>query len=231
MNKRFDPFLTYAYLDSQRLKDTFFAPQKKKTPSKEIILITLIATTILTIIFFILEYELIVIPRKNTTFKKNSISLLHSDTVASVTFLEKNNQPRKTRNMPIYITMPLRDETGIRINLAKPINLADHYLFLYLKRQDTPLSMKIVLRDTRFYSNSLQPVQIDAANNHTQSYAEIPVRIKKGHLQNVNLSKINQIHLYFYPHDNRKMNWLFIKDIIIVKKLGGLKHPMIETSK
>ena len=219
MDKRDNPFFSYAYLDSQRLKDTFFSPpkkkRKKKTHKKRLILLGASAVLIFAAaIFFFMKYDFMVIARQIPDQYNSGISLLSKDMLESTICIAKDERLMKKENAFIYLTIP-KERVAISFNLKKPIDLRSNSLFLYLKKSDAPLNIAVVVKDTRFFSNSLNPVVLEVTQNES-SFIKVPINFTGSNLQNTNLYQIKQVILYFYPQDKEKINWTLIKDLILI---------------
>jgi hypothetical protein len=236
MNKKRDDNLlfSYAYLDSQRLKDTFFSPskkKKKKLPPKKNLFVPVGIAILMVLVVFILfaKYEFIVVNRQNIGLEKNTISLLHGDISSGVRFLGKDKHLMKAGSSFIRLIIPAHEKTGLIINLKKPIDVRADSIYLYLKKPDVPLNVGAIIRDNRYFSNSLNPLVVKL-NEKSSSYIKIPLEFKNVFLQNANPSQIEQINLYFYPEDKEKINvdgkstfnesWALIKELVLVKKGG-----------
>jgi hypothetical protein len=218
VDKRDNPFLSYAYLDSQRLRDTFFSAPKKKRKKKphhkRILFLPMIAVVAAGIILFFVKYDFMVVARQNIEPEKNSISLLHSEIFSAINVLGQDKRLVKMEKSFIYLTIPPQEKTTLLINLKKTIDLKSGSLYLYLKKSEAPLKIGITVRDSRFFSNSLNPLTIDVKEENS-SYVKIPIDLKSINLQNTNLYQINQINLYFYPQDKEKEQWILIKDLVL----------------
>lgn len=220
MDKRDNPFFSYAYLDSQRLKDTFFSPPKKrrkKKPSKNN-LIVLSVTTIVALSalsFFFANYDFMVIARQIPDASDKETSLLSTDILESIQCLGDDKRLMKKENSFIYLTVP-KKKIAISLTFKKPVDLHSGSLFLYLKKSDAPLNIGVVVKDTRFFSNSLSPLLIEVTESANSSFIKIPINFTDAKLQNANLYRIKQIMLYFYPGNNEKINWTLIKDLIMI---------------
>ncbi|UCC95008.1 MAG: hypothetical protein JSW40_09425 [Candidatus Omnitrophota bacterium] len=236
MNKRQDLILPYAYLDSQRLKDTFFSLPKKKNFFKKRNLLPL-ATILITLLFFLLiNYDLILIPPLWQPQTDNTISLFHNDVVSSLHFLGIDKRLIKMGNSSIFLSIPFHEKVGVRFDLKKPINLKTNNLFLCLKKTNLPLNMEIIVKDARFFSNSLKPFHVEINQENNSSDIKIPLTFKNASLQNTNLAQINQIKLYFYfPEDEAVSSqliplaarrWVFIKDFVVRKNDHARIHEL-----
>ena len=219
MDKRDNPFFSYAYLDSQRLKDTFFSPpkkkRKKKTHKKKILIISASAALVLgAFLFFFTKYDFMVIARQIPDQINASTSLLSKDMLESTICIAKDEKLMKKENAFIYLTIP-KERVAISFNLKKPVDLRSNSLSLYLKKSDTPLDIEVVVKDTRFFSNSLNPLVIKVAQDG-HSFIKVPISFADSNLQNTNLYQIKQITLYFYPQDKEKINWTLIKDLVLI---------------
>ncbi|MFA5271924.1 MAG: hypothetical protein WC412_06270 [Candidatus Omnitrophota bacterium] len=219
MDKRDNPLFSYAYLDSERLKDTFFSPpkkkRKKKTQKKRFIILSIVALlTITSFALFFARYEFMVIARQNTDLPENGISLLSKNTLEHLTCISKDERLMKKENSFIYLTIP-KEKIAISLDLKKPIDLKTGSLLLYLKKSDTPLNIAVVARDTRFFSNSLSPRVIEVSEK-SDSFIKVPIVFNNSDSQNTNLYQIKQITIYFYPQEKEKINWALIKDLVLI---------------
>jgi len=219
VDKRDNPFFSYAYLDSQRLKDTFFSPpkkkRKKKTHKKKFLIIGVSAILVLAAsLFFFTKYDFMVIARQIPDQLDAGISLLSKDMLDETVCIAKDERLMKKENAFIYLTIP-RERVAISFNLKKPVDLRSNSLSLYLKKSDMPLDIAVVVKDTRFFSNSLNPVVIKVAEGNS-SFIKVPISFAGANLQNTNLYQVKQIILYFYPQNKEKINWTLIKDLVLI---------------
>jgi len=219
VDKRDNPLFSYAYLDSERLKDTFFSPPKKKRKKKIhkkrfLILPAIVLLIIVGFAVFFARYDLMVIARQNTDLTENGTSLLSKNTLEQLKCISKDDRLMKKENSFIYLTIP-KEKIALSFNLKKPIDLKSGSLLLYLKKSDTPLDIAVVARDTRFFSNSLSPLVIEISEK-SDSFIKVPIVFNSTGSQNTNLYQINQITIYFYPQEKEKINWALIKDLVLI---------------
>lgn len=224
MEKDSDFISSYAYLDSQRLKETFFSskPQEKKKSKRPSIFFVVILITAMIIalgsLLFYRNYEFILIPRPALSVKPDTPSLLDKEILSSLVFLGQNNDPLLVKPWCIQLETGGVSKTGIRINLKKPINLRTHSLYLIAKKIPSSSQIGVVLRDARFFSNWRQPYTMEV-NAQEQSVIKIPLGYDETALGNINLSRINQISLYFYPLTySDSIEQIIIKDIVLMEK-------------
>ncbi|MDD5194378.1 MAG: hypothetical protein PHQ96_01720 [Candidatus Omnitrophica bacterium] len=227
MNKKSDSIFPYTYIDSQRLRETFFSPQKKRelhkkkknSHSKVIIVASAAAfLSLVALVAFGVKYDLLVIPRAHI---KSDTSLLRNQGLYSSAVI-KGGVAFKAKNSPLYLEIPAQGDIKLIISLKKPVNIAKTPLLLYLKKANSPLKMGVVARDSQFFSNSLNPFIIELKANMESSYTKIPIALADARLQNTNLSNINQITLYFYPPQENEStainNWVVVKDLVLAEK-------------
>lgn len=243
MNKEDNPLFSYASLDSQRLKETFFTPTKKKkkkdffqtniviTASVSLSVIILIA-----LIFFFSNYQVLTVSRKGIELEKNSTSLLHSNLVNAISFAGSDSRLMKTGSSFIHVSMPPREKNGIVIDLKKPVNLQSQKLLLYLKKPAMPVKIAVVARDNRLYSNSLSPIIVEANDQSQSEYLKLPIEFTSG-VQNANLAQITQVQIYFYPNEAAASalknfpteRWVIIKELLMVKTAEGPGDTQVAT--
>lgn len=225
MERNDNPFNSYAYLDSQRLKDTFFSPpkkrKKKKTHHKKIFLIPTFIFTVAALVLvtlFFLKYEFMVVARQRIDLDKTGVSLLRTDNLSELSFLGKDKQLMREGQSFIYLSIPPKEKVGIALDFKKPIDLASGTIFLHLKRPDTPLRIEVTVRDNRFFSNSITPLLVEIDNKKGAEYINVPIDFKDANTQNANLTQVNQIKLHFFHKDQENINRTLIKNIILAKK-------------
>jgi hypothetical protein len=228
VNERGSSNLSYPYIDSQRLKDTFFSPPEKKFFPKRNFFIFIIVFLILLSLLFLSHYRFIFVPRTNYK-ENNAVSLLSGKIHSSLVFLGENSRLVKKRGDFIYLSVPPQEKVGLKFDFENPLNLNNNYLLMHLKKTPLPLKMEIVVRDALYFSNSLTPLVIDLKNEGSSSYREITINLKEAELQNTNLSNITQIKLYFYyPQEenaispenllSKRERWILIKNLALVKR-------------
>jgi hypothetical protein len=227
VERKDSPFNTYAYLDSQRLKDTFFSPPKKRRKKKPqhkrfFLLPVLICLPVLLFVagVFLVKYEFMVVARqgKDINIEKRAISLLGPQNLLELTYLNKDKQLIRKGNTFVYLSIPTQEKVGIALNLKKTIDLTQGKLFLRLKSPELPLNIEVIVRDNKFFSNSLNPLNLEVLKQG-ECYINVPMDFQNINVQNANLARINQIKLYFWHKDQENINRALIKDIFLVQ--GG----------
>lgn len=219
MSKRNQSVFSYNYLDSQRLKDTFFSAEKKEPPLfKKIIPYVIGGTGLITItLIVIFNYDFIIVKHQNLNAKINTSSLLKNPHLISIKFIEPTKGRSQITKGKLHLTIPAREKTAVQLNFNDAINVYNSNLTLYLKKSSSPLKLAITLKDTTFHSNSIRPIIIDLKETNNLSYIKIPIDLDETALQNTNLNKINQINIFLYPQDKKTGNWVIIKDILLNK--------------
>lgn len=219
MDKRDNPFASYSYLDSQRLKDTFFSPPKKKRKKKPhhknlLILASIAVVVIITsaAVFFLTKYEFLVVARPKKPANADAYSLLYGKNFSSLD--TSDTQKMQKGSSVIHITLTPKTPTTLTVTLKKPVDLAAGLLVVHLQKSSSPLTMKVTVRDGNFFSNSLYPATSEITDE-TTSYIKVPIDFKNTNLQNANLYRVNQITFSFCPVDSEKTQWVLIKDITL----------------
>jgi len=208
----------YAYLDSQRLKETFFSTPPQKNPHKKIIIAAAALVVILAalaISFFYKKYEVVIISRNDPLAGKNISSLLSLTTRLDARLLDKNNRPSPLTYSGSVVSMPLHQKNGIKINFAEPADLINGALYIYAKKSPEPLTMAIVAKDSGMHSNARQPrIMPVTGEDINGQYIKIPLRFTDD-TGNTNFYRVNQLTLRFLPQNQDKNNWLLIKNIVL----------------
>ncbi len=226
MDKK-DPFLSsYGYVDSQRLKDSFFSesqeknkPQKKKVDKLPIIIavsafILIIAAAVALLVS---KYEVVIVTRNRITLKSNEISLMHDTSVASFSVITEKSI-KKQAGSALHLALKPQEKTELRIQFNKPINLRNSELYLYVKNIDIPCDIGIIIRDDRFFSNYRQPLKFTIEEKPIDGYIKIPLTQENQSMQNVNPSRVQQLIVYLLPQQERIENTVILKDILLAKK-------------
>ena len=219
------------YMDTQRLKETFFSVPQEQTPAKKnffLPLIYVIAALILSAGAFVFfsNYDLIIIARDNIALEENSYSLLDDKVLSSLKFMGREKGVIKQKSSSIYLSLPLQRKTGLKINLAKPVDLNKNNFYIYLKKSDIPLELTVITKDNRFFSNALKPLVVPVNQTGKSSYLKIPVKFEDEVFQRINLAKIKQIKLFFTVPKEKlsksdliaREDWILIKDIVLSQK-------------
>lgn len=234
VNKKSDSPLMYNYVDSQRLREAFFSPPKKspiakknkKILSRPILfsLASFITLLVIIIALFFLNYDFLIIPRKERPAE--GISVLRKN-ISAFALPDRDKKAIKAGSSSIYVSIPNIEKASVTLTLKKAINLKENLLFLYVKKTKSHLKIGLVFRDASFFSNSLNPLILELKETDAVRDLKIPVEFKDINLQNTNLSNINQISFSFYPLENKdtlaqrqafNKNWILIKDLILLKK-------------
>ncbi len=221
MQKRINPIIAYN-LDSERLKETFFSPLKKKGSRKKkntfkrkiLFFIPLIIGVIVLLFLFLLKYELLILPRPSrdskgdSLFKRGLVNL----SISKDGFIQKIRAP-------LYFSISGENKTTLIFDFHQPLNLNKERLILFLKSYLVPLRIEAVARDINYFSNSLAPLVFKLSL--PDSEAELFFDFKKVNAQNINLSQIKQLRLYFsygkeLVEKQKNKNWVLIKDLVLL---------------
>lgn len=232
VKKNIDPLINDSFTDMQRLREAFFSTPKKELPAKKKFSNPRFYTIaglglILITTAFLIKYDIFIIARQNIEKEKNSVSLLTEKMLAGVDFLDRKTSITK-KPSSIYLPLFGQKKVGVKIDLAKPVDLNNNYLWVYIKKSETPMKLNIVTRDIHFFSNALTPLVIDMNEKDNSSYLRIPLIPENFSSPKVNLTQVNQIRLYFNtqqtsPDKSRnpfsyEKNWVLIKDLVLIKK-------------
>lgn len=225
MERNETPLESYAYLDSQRLKDTFFSPPKKKRRRKPHhkrilaapMLLSIAIVAILLVTFFT-KYEFMLVKRQNAGPEQPGLSLFHSPNLSELKFLGEDKQLMRKGNSFVYLSIPPQEKVGFALSFKKPIDLAAGTLLLYLKQPEEPITIEVIVKDNKFYSNSISPLVIEVGKTKA-AYSNLPIDLKNTNIQNTNLTRITEIKLYFSHKEHENINRVLIKEIFLAK--GG----------
>ena len=235
MGKRSDSLLTYTYTDSERLKEAFFSPPKKKKAGfaaiKKIIIASIAGILLAGSVFLFLQYDLIIISKEPVKENPPAISVLADTTLSSFKLFKGDIQITEESTLPVDIILADKEKATMVVDFVNPLDLKENEIFLYLKKADIPLNIGIIARDKKFFSNSLSPlvIKIDSKSPFLGAL-KIPVDLKENSMQNVNLSQIERLKLYFWIPEgqeteyestlSQEAEWVVIKDLVIINKEG-----------
>lgn len=221
--------MSCSYLDSKRLKETFFTQPKPQTNTKKKFA-GIIAVVSFLLIIFLLHYDLAITPRWHLKSHKNTVSLLTPRIISSLSFTGKNPASMKRKNSSLYLSIPENEKAGVTLNFKMPIDLHNKRLELWLKNPGVTPDVSAVFKDTNFFSNATQPLLISTNKKDSSPYLKIPINIDNSILPRLNLHKIEQLRLHFSwkPKnrleapisgiDNKRKIWVIIKNIFVILK-------------
>jgi hypothetical protein len=224
-------------VDSRRLQEAFFSSASsdslkdlpKKRSKKP--LIWLITTPIVLIALFttyiVFSYDFVFIPK--TPLPTNAIELLNKPDLLSISAI--GSQSIKTAKSSLHIPLTRSEKTGLALNFKKNLNLNTHDIVLTVQNNLSPTLMQVAIKDALFYSNIKQPERIVIDKTESNSLFTIPLNLSENISSKVNLSKVQQIKLFFQvydgsakklfvPADPHERQIITIKNILLVKKEG-----------
>ena len=195
--------------DMKKIEETYFLQEKKPEKRKKYLLIPFIFLFFL-IAFFIFShhYRIILIPH----LKKPKRSLLTTKFLKSIKLINSEGKIKFSQGV-IYLPLFYKKPQGLILNIKKPVDLEKNYLSLhlnFLENISSKLKIICIVRDERFYSNTLSPIKMNITTNPNKQI--ILLDFKKISPSLVNLSRIKQIRLTFYNLKNEPLS-LLIEDI------------------
>ncbi|MCK5288570.1 MAG: hypothetical protein KAJ79_05855, partial [Candidatus Omnitrophica bacterium] len=121
----------------------------------------------------------------------------------------------KFNNGYLYVDIPYDNKNGFILNFKDTINVSDTEMELSIKSVSEDFNLYVILRDDKFYSNSLNPVKVEVTKQNEKSfYRSILVKIEEGLTPNINLNRINHMRFIFYQKKVSLVNML-IKNIAL----------------
>ncbi|MFH1772149.1 MAG: hypothetical protein ABH872_04960 [Candidatus Omnitrophota bacterium] len=242
MNKKRISSISYAQLDSVRLRETFFSPPQQPKNNQRKLPIFFIALFIFLFIIsglllIKINYDLVLIDKKPLELRQTSQSLLYSETAAAVSFLGENQSLSKINKSSLQLLVSPGKKSGIKLTFDKPIDLDANSVTVFVYNLQVPIKLETVAKDTRYFSNSLFPVLAEispashfdtnspaeekviksGSNNGSSLLSKASINLKNLNLQNVNPYRVKQMTFYFSPLDESRSNWIIIKDIVLSK--------------
>jgi len=213
--KQEDFVFAYVNRDSQRLRETFFTDNKKKSyADNRLFFILAAAAVFLTVSAIIVShYDVIMVKRANVEIPSTSVSLLKRQ-IAQLTPAKKDDVEKRTGLL--YMAIPAANQAGFRYTFSKPRNLFGNVLIMYLKT-DKPLIIDIVAKDTGYYSNANAPFMVKVEPSLNNNYQKVSFEFRSQYFSRANLSSISQLAFYLRPINNEGSRVL-VKDILIAEK-------------
>ncbi|MBN2483793.1 MAG: hypothetical protein JXD21_06310 [Candidatus Omnitrophica bacterium] len=221
--KRYSP--SFSPSDIKRLEEAFLdSPPRTQKPSHKkfsrmpfFIVIGLIL--ILLIVYF--RYSVIFVPK----MKHPQRSLLNSQYLDSISLISKEGKIQFAQGI-IYLPLLPGQPQGFVINTKMPLDLTKNDIYIQGSFLDGSsvkdnVAMKAIIRDDKFFSNSLTPLERKLAPESSIQEDRIMKPLKLD-FQNttpilLNLSRITQIRFEFYNPRNTPVS-LLIKEIKLMRK-------------
>ncbi len=221
--------------DSQRLQETFFSksplePQARqpRRPKKTGLIIFACICAGLSLSYLFLNYDFLFIPR-SLLVQPEQEDLLSGSNLASASVIGHEKQLLKRGRSALYLVLSHNQPMGVTIDFRRPQNLSRNSLLLFLRKEQLPLAMDVVVKDTNHYSNALKPAHITLDGFKNTPVLKISLSFDNRLWPKVNLSKIQQIKVTFkkLPSPENQMlsigsglrnDMIIIKDITLVKK-------------
>ncbi len=211
-----------SFNDSKRLEKSFFSKpaqksfKKSKTKNKIIIAIIPIVALSAAGIVFLMNFSIIIIPQHKKIPQNNIVDLLNNESVASPELINPHYASKITNNIA-YIDLPFSTKSGFSLHLKNKLDISNSTINLVLRKPRNTLKLFLILRDTKFFSNSSKPLVIQISqNSEEKSYLTIPINFANNIDSNVSLFRINQIRFIFYQEE-KKFFPLFVKNVFLEK--------------
>ncbi len=206
--------------DSRRLEKTFFSPREKKPKRKKKIIviggIVFLCIAVLTT-FFVLNFNVLILPQYKNPLKDSEISLLKNELVSSITLINPQLGSKITKNT-ILIDVPFNADSGFAINLKDKIDISNSTITLVVKNVRKKFNIRLILRDNNFFSNAKSPLEkVVTSPEEDSAYIEIPITIKNIVDGTLNTKRITQLRFIFYQDEINSLPVL-IKEIILRKR-------------
>ena len=219
-NKKFPPF---SPLDIKRLENTFFDESKKSKKRKPLpnLLKYLIIIGLLGGGYFLFSrYTLVIVPK----IKHPTKSLLSNKLLNSINLLSKEKKIKFSQGI-IYLPLFPKKNEGFILNTKTFVDLNKYNLeiiisFIDKEIKNNNLTLSVVVRDKKYFSNALTPLEVVLGNNNSSyhhSFLKIIIDFKQIEFPLLNLSQINQIRFSFYNYREKPIS-LLIKDIVLAEK-------------
>jgi len=208
-----DYLLVYARKDSQRLKDTFFSDNKEKRSKDNILLFSLIGIVIFCTIAGIIlaHYDVMMLKRTPIETPKGSLSLI----IKNQSLQNTLSGPIEHKGPILYSAMAPNDRSIVKTDFTPSLNIRDKALTLYT-RCDAPVRVETVIKDSRFFSNSRNPIISDISSSIDETYTQTVINLADYTDNKLNLGSVQQVTFSFYPKNEGTR--LFVKDIVVADK-------------
>ncbi len=210
---------TISIRDSERLRKSFFSHQDKKEikvnkPRKKLYFLIPVILIVFAGIIVFLNFNIVFLPKDNLGFKDDFFNLMNAEVLGNIKSL--NSQVTYKRNKGfIYLDIPFDNKNGFIMNFKESINVSGTEIKLLIKKVPEDINVYTILRDDKFYSNSLNPLKVDVINqNDKNSYMDVSIKIEEGLTPHINLNKIKHIRFVFYQKKVSLVN-LLIKNIVL----------------
>jgi len=213
---------TISFNDSKRLKESFFrSPNNKnnrrRKKNKIIIIGISVSIVIIAVIFFALNFNIVIFPQYKNTHRQNLINILNNKYVSSIRLLNPHFGSKISRKA-ILIEIPFNAQSGFSINLRDKTDFSNSKLILVVNNPGYDFKVSTVLRDTSFFSNADNPIEVNTSlAGNASSYLEIPIDIDNNTEKNISIKRINQLRFTFYQRKAGSLP-LLIKRIYLERR-------------
>ncbi len=218
----FSDINTMSLNDYKRLEKSFFRSPKKKNNkhhrTNKIIVISSVLVLVAAIIFMFIatHFNIIIIPEHKNTRSK-AINLIDSKHMSSIRLIAPHLSSKILKNT-LLIDIPFNVKSGFSVTLKDKVDLYNSRIILVIKKFKGSIKLLTILRDTSFFSNASNPVEINVSpdNSGNSPYLEIPIDIDSK-IKSASINRINQIRFMFYQKDVSSLP-LLIKDAYLEKR-------------
>ena len=210
--------------DSKRLEKSFFSKPAQKSSKKNKpehkILIAIIPVVILIIIAataFLMNFSIIIIPQHKEIAASDAVDLLHDNTLSTAKLINPQFAAKIT-DSAVYIDLPFNKKSGFSLKMKNKLDISNSVLNLVLRKPQQALKLFIILRDTKFFSNSSNPLEIEInEGSESKGYLTVPIKLTDRISSPVGLKRINQIRFIFHQ-EKKDFFPIFVKNVFLEKR-------------
>ncbi|MBN3039138.1 MAG: hypothetical protein JW869_06985 [Candidatus Omnitrophica bacterium] len=210
--------------DFRRLKESFFSSSPHQaSPShtnikKKVIMTASLAFVVLLIGFaFFSNFDIVILSNPNHIFGNDAIDLLSKEELATASIIAPAGNSKIAKKL-ILVDIPFDRKAGFSLNFKDKMDMSDSNVALVLKNPGQDFNIDVVLRDNRFFSNSLNPITLEVSGaTETSEYIKVPINIEHSNISNINLLGISQLRFVFSQKKEDSLP-VFVKNVLYEKR-------------
>jgi len=208
--------------DFKRLQESFFSSadsteESKKLSNKKLIFLLIGFVTLCAAIVVFFRFDTFILSPYTHALKNGALDLLSESALAEAELIWPEGVSEIAEG-EIRLAIPSGGKDGFSLTFADKMNLSGAKFALIVKNPETAFTIDLILRDSTFFSNAQDPLQIQVERfSKNKSFVEIPIEIDDSLAQSLNLWKINQLRFVFHQQEKKEFPVL-VKNILFEKR-------------
>lgn len=166
---------------------------------------------------FFSNFDIVILSNPNHIFGNDAIDLLSKEELATASIIAPAGNSKIAKKL-ILVDIPFDRKAGFSLNFKDKMDMSDSNVALVLKNPGQDFNIDVVLRDNRFFSNSLNPITLEVSGaTETSEYIKVPINIEHSNISNINLLGISQLRFVFSQKKEDSLP-VFVKNVLYEKR-------------